>query len=224
MAPKSHKVLFALFVIMLFGAIGCAPVWAGKPTRHLSAVQIQVMNLRQKAQKSQTVINFWHHGGRWIIQPRHKQCTRMFGKKGQKICRIGRRDLAMHSRRLASVQLWLENLMPWARDVRKTYKYRQCLIDYESRHQGIYAAENGGTPGVESSINSDASGAYQFLDSTWSRELPMAEKYYGIEISSASHAAYASPRAQDIMATFAIIVLNGNDWTHSRCRAIVVPQ
>ena len=89
----------------------------------------------------------------------------------------------------------------------------------------MYLAENGGTPGVESSVNSDASGAYQFLDGTWRARFAAAKQYYGSLLSGSwTHAAYAPPLVQDIVAAYSIVdkILRGHDWTHPDCRSIYI--
>ena len=101
-----------------------------------------------------------------------------------------------------------------APDLASTENARQCIIDHESREAGAYTAEHGGTPGGSSS----ASGAYQYLDSSWQLMLPRAEGFYGLHLTSPqeeavsdsygnnarTHAAYASPYAQDVVTAFAL--------------------
>jgi hypothetical protein len=199
--------------------------------RQLTATTVQVRKLQKKIHKSESVINFYRHKGKWTLHKpgtKHgeKKCWQVTGFKRRKVCTHARKTFAHHAKRLVRLERKLQSLMPWVHDVNRTEEYRRCIISYESSRSGYgnYTAENGGTPGVESSVNSDASGAYQFLDSTWRARLDSAEKFYGIEISNTSHAAYAEPWAQDVVAAYSIVDpgLRGRDWTHSRCRAISV--
>lgn len=227
--PKSRTILPVLLMAMFMAVAPAA--WASGPDsgRQLEAVQSQARKLQKKIRKSESVINFYQHKGKWALHKpgtKHgeKKCWQVTGSKRRKVCVHARRTLAHHTIRLKHLERKLQSLMPWVHDVNRTEEYRRCIISYESSRSGYgnYTAENGGTPGVESSVNSDASGAYQFLDSTWLARLDSAEKFYGIEISNTSHAAYAEPWAQDVVAAYSIIDpdLQGRDWTHSRCRAI----
>lgn len=111
---------------------------------------------------------------------------------------------------------------PWARMLKITMSYRQCLIDKESRTTGLYHAENGGTRYANPSIgDSNASGAYQFLDGTWQSRLASAKTFFkGKLVGHWMHASDAPPKVQDIVAAYSIAVARGVDWTHPRCRAI----
>lgn len=107
-------------------------------------------------------------------------------------------------------------------DLDATYNARQCIIDRESRNAGMYTAEN--------SV-STASGAYQWLDSSWSTYLPWAEEHYGVRLTSPDedmygarrHAAYASPYAQDVVAAYALKVRPQGirPWPYSSCWALI---
>lgn len=101
-----------------------------------------------------------------------------------------------------------------------TYNARQCIIDRESREAGMYTAEN---------PTSTASGAYQWLDSSWQVFLPFAEEYYGARLTSLEeeqagareHAAFASPYVQDVVAAHALMVRpqNARPWPYRSCWA-----
>jgi hypothetical protein len=114
-------------------------------------------------------------------------------------------------------------------DLESTYNARQCIIDRESRSSGLYDAEYGNHPG--GADGSTASGAYQWLNSSWQKFLPWAEEYYGMTLTSEAedqngareHAAYASPYAQDVVATYALIVRpqNQRPWTYQKCWDLV---
>lgn len=111
-----------------------------------------------------------------------------------------------------------------APDLDKTYNARQCIIDIESRNvpEGMYVAEN--------SI-STASGAYQWLDSSWPFYLEGAEGYYNLRLTTPEedlagarkHAAYASPYTQDLVSTYALVVepQNVRPWTHPHCYRLI---
>lgn len=228
--PKNGKVLLVALVTMLLLLTPSALAAGSGQTRQLEAVQVQAKNLQKKIHKSESVINFYQHKGRWALhisgtEHGKKKCWQVTGVKRRKVCSHARRTLAHHTHRLKRLERKLQSLMPWVHDVARTEEYRRCLISYESSRSGYgnYTAENGGTRGVEGPGNSDASGAYQFLDSTWQTMLRLAEAYYGLEISSTHHAADAEPWSQDVVAAFAIVVYHGSDWTHPRCRAIIVP-
>jgi hypothetical protein len=112
---------------------------------------------------------------------------------------------------------------PWARMVHRTTAYRGCLASHESSHSGGYKAENGGTRYVESARNSDASGKYQFLDSTWMSRFEAAKEYFRGRLKGHwTHAADAPPDVQDAVAAYAIVADKGVDWTWSDCKAIGV--
>lgn len=107
-------------------------------------------------------------------------------------------------------------------DLERTYNARQCIIDRESRNAGVYTAEN---------PVSTASGAYQWLDSSWRTYLPWAEKAYNVTLVSPEeeargarqHAAYASPYAQDVVASYALVYKPQNlrPWPYTKCWALV---
>ena len=111
---------------------------------------------------------------------------------------------------------------PWLKMLRLTQRYRGCLIKHESRTSGLYKAENGGTRYADMSRgDSNASGAYQFLDGTWQTRLAAAKRYFGRRLKGYwSHAADAPPKVQDIVAAYDIVADHGIDWTHSQCRQI----
>lgn len=81
-------------------------------------------------------------------------------------------------------------------------QFAQCVISHESRHAGMYTAEN---------PYSSASGAYQFIDSTW-RSASRAAGYPGY-----ARAKYAPPAVQD--AVFAYVVAHGGalHWRGTHC-------
>ncbi|MBX4201921.1 hypothetical protein KW803_03480 [Candidatus Saccharibacteria bacterium] len=119
---------------------------------------------------------------------------------------------------MASVERKLQDLRPWSAAVRRTVHYRLCLMGHESMMEPVpYKAENGGTRYVEGNGHSNASGGYQFLDSTWMTMLRLAEAYFGEEISNTTHAADAPAWAQDAVASFAIEEYDASDWTWSDC-------
>jgi muramidase (phage lysozyme) len=96
---------------------------------------------------------------------------------------------------------------PWVRLVHRTYQYRQCIIDVESRTSGLYHAQ---------SRVSTASGAYQFLDSTWAGVVRKFEKYYRRRVTTAKRAIDAPPRVQDAIAAYAIVAQRGQPWAECR--------
>ncbi len=226
--PKLRKVLLFVVLVSLFLVAVPSSTWAAS-----SGQTSQARSLERKIHKSETVVNFYAHKGKWALhlpsaEHGKRECSQVVGTKRRKVCAHARKTLVHHTQRLKRLERKLQSIMPWAHDVRRTEEYRRCLIRFESSRSGYggYTAENGGTPYVESSLNSDASGAYQFLDSTWVARLASAERYYGIEISNVSHAAYATPWAQDVVAAYSIVDpdLRGRDWTHPSCRSISVPD
>lgn len=112
-----------------------------------------------------------------------------------------------------------------AADLEATYNARFCVAGHESMSSGLYDAEYGNNPG--SRDGSDASGAYQFLNKTWRTYLPWTESYYHItltgpdEEAGRSHAAYASPFAQDLVAAFALhhvdLAQGQHPWPYREC-------
>lgn len=228
MVPKLRTGLFTVVALVFLLALVSQTASAStqNTTRQLAAVQVQVMSLHKQQYKSRTVVNFWHHRGRWALAPRYKQCSQVVGNRRQRVCHMARHSLAFHARRLTSVHQKLASLMPWANDLRRTYAYRQCLIEHESAMTtSPYKAENGGTRWVEGNGHSDASGAYQFLDGTWKGRFASAKAYYGSELNGSwTHAADAPPWVQDVVTAYSILdkSLRGRDWTHPDCRVIPV--
>lgn len=111
-----------------------------------------------------------------------------------------------------------------------TYNARHCIIDRESRQAGMYVAEYGGS--ATGSDGSTASGAYQWLNSSWSIYLPLAEAHYGgIRLTTPeedlagarTHAAYASPFTQDVVAAYALIETpqGVRPWPYTVCWNLV---
>jgi hypothetical protein len=114
---------------------------------------------------------------------------------------------------------------PWVNLIRRTYQFRQCIMGHESSTSGGYKAENGGTRYVEGAGHSNASGAYQFLDSTWVTRLTAAKRYFGNRLKGFwTHAADAPPQVQDIVAAYGIAAAlehhKPTDWTWPDCQAI----
>jgi hypothetical protein len=105
-----------------------------------------------------------------------------------------------------------------------SYNSRQCIIDHESREAGMYVAEN---------PRSSASGAYQWLDSSWRNYLPWSEEFYGLSLTSPeddannarNHAASASPFTQDLVSAFALLhrnlAQNQKPWPYTQCWGLV---
>ena len=106
-----------------------------------------------------------------------------------------------------------------------TYNARQCIIDIESRHAGMYTAGND---------VSSAEGAYQWLDSDkhiWNYYLGKTEEFFQLRLTSAEedangaryHAASASPYTQDLVTAYALVIKpqNVRPWTHKRCYALI---
>ena len=116
-------------------------------------------------------------------------------------------------------------------ELNSSYNARQCIIDRESRSAGMYTSEYGGSP--SGADGSTASGAYQWLNSSWQTYLQWTESYYGISLTSPEetardariHAAYANPFAQDLVSTFALLhrnlAQNQKPWPYDQCWAIV---
>lgn len=80
--------------------------------------------------------------------------------------------------------------------------FLQCVISHESRHAGMYTAEN---------PYSTASGAYQFIDSSWQAYSRMAGH------AGWSHAAYAPPEVQDAVAAWVVIHQGTYPWKGTHC-------
>ena len=214
--PKLRKglLLAVLCVLLALSWSNTAAAASRGDQRQLSATAVQLNKLLRQEWKSKSVINFWHNRGHWALHARHGKCWQLKGKSQRKVCAMARESLRTHKVKLVAVRKHILRLQPWQSDVRRTYNYRQCIIDHESRMAPpIYKAENGGTRWVEGPSNSDASGAYQFLDGTWTSMTRLAEAHYGVEISNTGHAADAPSWAQDAVAAFAIVRYGASDWT-----------
>lgn len=108
-------------------------------------------------------------------------------------------------------------------DLYATYNARQCIIDREARHAGMYDANN--------FFGSTASGAYQWLDSSWKLYLPWAEAYYGEVLTTPeqdalgarTRAKFASPYTQDLVTAYALLEepQGVRPWTHKKCYRII---
>jgi hypothetical protein len=214
--PKLRKglLLAVLSVLLVLSWSSTAMAASHGKQRQLSAAAVQLHKLQRQEWKSKSVINFWNNRGRWALHLRHDKCWQLKGKSQRKVCAKARKSLRNHQVRLVRVQKRIFMLQPWQNDVRRTYNYRQCIINHESRMAPpIYKAENGGTRWSEGPGFSDASGAYQFLDGTWTSMTRLAEAYYGVEISNTGHAADAPSWAQDAVAAFASVRYGASDWT-----------
>lgn len=84
------------------------------------------------------------------------------------------------------------------------YTFGQCVIGHESANQGKYTALN---------PESGASGAYQFLDSTW-RNVSRRAGYPGY-----AKAMYAPPRVQDAVFYWTVLHDAGHQhhWNGTHC-------
>ncbi len=105
-------------------------------------------------------------------------------------------------RRSAKVRSYVQQ-HPWVRLVHRTYAYRRCIIDHESRSSGVYRARN---------PKSTASGAYQFLDSTWQSMVDNFRRYYHRDVTTVRRAVDAPPAVQDAIAAYAIKADHGEPW------------
>lgn len=81
-------------------------------------------------------------------------------------------------------------------------RFAECVISHESRHAGMYTAEN---------PVSTASGAYQFIDGTW-QTLSRQAGHAGW-----SHAAYAPPRVQDAVFYWTVLHGGAGHWKGTGC-------
>lgn len=81
-------------------------------------------------------------------------------------------------------------------------RFRQCVISHESLSAGLYKAQN---------PTSSASGAYQFIDSTWRVWMKRAG------FSGYSRAMYAPPWVQDAVFYFGLAHGGGGAWAGDGC-------
>lgn len=97
---------------------------------------------------------------------------------------------------------------PWARMVKRTNHYRQCIIDTESRSAGMYLAIG---------YNGLYTGAYQYQDSTWVGSVQAFDSYFHVHITDASRAVDAPPAVQDAVTAYEIAA-GGQPW--AECRSL----
>lgn len=108
-------------------------------------------------------------------------------------------------------------------DLINTYNARQCIIDREARHAGMYNADN--------FFGSSAKGAYQWLSSSWKVYLPWAEAHYGVVLTTPeedalgarTQAKFASPYTQDLVTAYALVEepQGVRPWTHKKCYPLI---
>jgi hypothetical protein len=207
---KMAATMTCLFYIMLLGVCSDAVSAKNRPVRTMASAQIAAKSSQLEQLEVihlKKAINFYRNAA-W--QQQDKALT-------------PRTPTSYPERRISSpgylrwrVHFWMDHWHtakkyvsshPWVRLVRRTNRYRQCIITVESRTSGLYHAYNSA---------SRASGAYQFLDSTWVGVVRKFEQYYHRRITTAKRAIDAPARVQDTIAAYAIVAQHGQPWTECR--------
>jgi len=206
-----------LFGVAFWGASATLVTAKYKPHRVYAAMHREKVarQARQDAiKKTQQGIQFYidrtHDWQDLVLSPRTRSENAATHTKS---LRYTRWILRLWQKRSAKARQFAETY-PWARMVKRTYPYLQCIIDTESRSAGIYNAQN---------RYSTASGAYQFIDGTWQSSVRDFDAYFHVHITNAQRAIDAPPAVQDAVAAYEVAANYGNPWQECRGEQRLAP-
>lgn len=181
----------------------------GKIERYCDATKPHIRKLR-----------FWYAPWRrWTLylnQPA-KKCWQVRLRGPLSLCIRARAEVRRHVRELTWLNTRIKALMPAeaspavGQDLAAAAGLRTCIAGVET--------PGSSHPYTQLNPTGKYKGRYQYDDGTWQTALDKAQTYYGVAISHAERADAATPWAQDVVTSFAVLhsgLLGWNPWAECR--------